>query len=106
MIPTPILTVLSTFRKNGVQTLLMGGQACVFYGAAQVSKDVDLALLAEPANIERLRVALNGLRRRAHRRAALRPCVVRPRPRNPFPLPRAGSRRVASGPDVETAPAR
>ena len=24
----------------------MGGQACVFYGAAQVSKDVDLAVLA------------------------------------------------------------
>ena len=61
MIPTPILTVLSTFRKNGVQTLLMGGQACVFYGAAQVSKDVDLALLPEPANIERLRVALKEL---------------------------------------------
>ena len=54
LIPTPILTVLSTFRKNGVQTLLMGGQACVFYGTAQVSKDIDLALLAEPANIERL----------------------------------------------------
>ena len=61
MIPTPILTVLSTFQKNGVQTLLMGGQACVFYGAAQVSKDVDLALLAEPANIERLRLALKEL---------------------------------------------
>jgi hypothetical protein len=61
LIPTPILTVLSTFRKNGVQTLLMGGQACVFYGAAQVSKDVDLALLAEPANIERLRRALKEL---------------------------------------------
>jgi hypothetical protein len=39
----------------------MGGQACVFYGAAQVSKDVDLALLAEPANIERLRRALKEL---------------------------------------------
>jgi hypothetical protein len=39
----------------------MGGQACVFYGAAQVSKDVDLALLAEPANIERLRHALDQL---------------------------------------------
>jgi hypothetical protein len=61
LIPTPILTVLSTFRKNGVQTLLMGGQACVFYGAAQVSKDIDLALLPEPANIERLRLALKEL---------------------------------------------
>ncbi len=39
----------------------MGGQACVFYGAAQVSKDVDLALLTEPANIERLRLALKEL---------------------------------------------
>ena len=39
----------------------MGGQACVFYGAAQVSKDVDLALLAEPANIQRLRGALRDL---------------------------------------------
>lgn len=61
MIPTPILTVLSTFQRNGVQSLLMGGQACVFYGAAQVSKDVDLALLGEPANIERLRSALRQL---------------------------------------------
>jgi hypothetical protein len=39
----------------------MGGQACVFYGAAQVSKDVDLALRSEPANIERLRSALKEL---------------------------------------------
>ena len=28
----------------------MGGQACVFYGAAQVSKDVDLFLLANAGN--------------------------------------------------------
>jgi hypothetical protein len=28
----------------------MGGQACVFYGAAQFSKDVDLALLASEEN--------------------------------------------------------
>jgi hypothetical protein len=25
----------------------MGGQACVFYGAAQVSKDIDFLVLAE-----------------------------------------------------------
>jgi hypothetical protein len=42
----------------------MGGQACVFYGAAQVSKDVDLVLLAEAANFERLRVALEHLQAR------------------------------------------
>ena len=39
----------------------MGGQACVFYGAAQVSKDVDLTLVAEPSNIEPLRCALREL---------------------------------------------
>ena len=39
----------------------MGGQACVFYGAAQVSKDVDLILLGEEANFERLRSALEQL---------------------------------------------
>jgi hypothetical protein len=39
----------------------MGGQVCVFYGAAQVSKAVDLALLAEPENIARLRLALKDL---------------------------------------------
>jgi hypothetical protein len=61
LIPTPILTVLSTFQKHGVQALLMGGQACVFYGAAQVSRDVDLTLLAEPANLARLRAALHEL---------------------------------------------
>jgi hypothetical protein len=27
-------------RKNGVQALLMGGQACVFYGAAEFSRDL------------------------------------------------------------------
>jgi hypothetical protein len=28
-------------RKNGVRYLLMGGQAGVFYGAAEFSRDVD-----------------------------------------------------------------
>jgi len=39
----------------------MGGQACVFYGAAQVSKDVDVLLLAEAGNFTRLRQALDAL---------------------------------------------
>ena len=46
MIPTPIRQVLLTIQSNGVQALHMGGQACVFYGAAQVSK-VDFVLLAD-----------------------------------------------------------
>jgi len=32
----------------------MGGQACVFYGAAEFSRDTDLAILAEASNLERL----------------------------------------------------
>jgi hypothetical protein len=39
----------------------MGGQACVFYGAAQFSKDVDLALLASEENFSRLLAALTAL---------------------------------------------
>lgn len=39
----------------------MGGQACVFYGAAQFSRDVDLALLASEENFSRLLAALEEL---------------------------------------------
>jgi hypothetical protein len=35
--PNPILKVLSSIRANRVRALLMGGQACVFYGAAEFS---------------------------------------------------------------------
>ena len=42
----------------------MGGQACVFYGAAQVSKDVDFVLLAGPENYARLHAALDALQAR------------------------------------------
>jgi hypothetical protein len=39
----------------------MGGQACVFYGAAEFSRDTDLFILAAAENITRLRVALREL---------------------------------------------
>lgn len=42
----------------------MGGQACVFYGAAQVSKDIDLVLLAEQGNFHKLEKALHALNAR------------------------------------------
>ena len=61
MIPTPIQQVLSTIQKHQVQALLMGGQACVFYGAAQFSKDVDFLLLASEENFTGLRSALREL---------------------------------------------
>jgi hypothetical protein len=36
----------------------MGGQACVLYGAAEFSRDIDLAILADPHNLSRLGEAL------------------------------------------------
>jgi hypothetical protein len=48
-------------RKNGVRYLLMGGQACVFYGAAEFSRDLDLFVLLDDANLGRLSNALSEL---------------------------------------------
>jgi hypothetical protein len=39
----------------------MGGQACVLYGAAEFSRDTDLAVLAEAENLRRLHDALAEL---------------------------------------------
>jgi hypothetical protein len=39
----------------------MGGQACVFYGAAEFSRDADFAIFADAANLARLQKALNDL---------------------------------------------
>ncbi len=61
MIPSPILKALSTIQTLRVDHLLMGGQACVLYGAAEFSRDLDLALLPDPANLDRLREALDDL---------------------------------------------
>jgi hypothetical protein len=44
-----------------VRALLMGGQACVFYGAAEFSRDTDLLVLADAENLGRLDAALREL---------------------------------------------
>jgi len=44
-----------------VNCLVMGGQACVFYGAAEFSRDLDLLILLAPENLDRLRAALDEL---------------------------------------------
>jgi hypothetical protein len=44
-----------------VRALLMGGQACVFYGAAEFSRNTDLLTLADAANLSRLEAALGDL---------------------------------------------
>jgi hypothetical protein len=61
LIPNPIRKVLSSMRAHRVRALLMGGQACVFYGAAEFSRDTDFAILAAAANLARLRKALAEL---------------------------------------------
>jgi hypothetical protein len=61
LIPSRIRKVLSTMADHQVRALLMGGQACVFYGAAEFSRDTDLLILADPANLARLNAALQHL---------------------------------------------
>jgi hypothetical protein len=59
--PNPILRVLFSMQKHRVRCLLMGGQACVLYGAAEFSRDTDLAILSSTSNLEVLRTALDDL---------------------------------------------
>ena len=61
MIRNPILRVLSSIRAHRVRALLMGGQACVLYGAAEFSRDTDLAMLSSSENLSRLNKALKEL---------------------------------------------
>jgi len=60
--PNPIRRVLFTFRKHHVRALLIGGQACIAYGAAEFSRDIDFVVLCNPPNLDRLRRALNEFR--------------------------------------------
>jgi hypothetical protein len=61
LLPNPILKVLSTLTTHQVRYLLMGGQACVLYGAAQFSRDTDLGVPLMAENHERLAAALTEL---------------------------------------------
>jgi len=61
LIPSPIAKVLSTLKKHRVRALLMGGQACIVYGAAEFSRDIDLAVLATDKNLQLLEAALAEL---------------------------------------------
>lgn len=58
---SPIRTVLSSMHAHGVRYLLMGGQACILYGAAEFSRDTDVVVLAAPENLRRLQTALDAL---------------------------------------------
>ena len=52
---------LSTLSSREVRHLLMGGQACVFYGAAEFSRNCDIVVVAEHDNFSRLTSALEEL---------------------------------------------
>ncbi|MGH7550315.1 MAG: hypothetical protein ACREK3_06110 [Gemmatimonadota bacterium] len=58
---TPIARVLSAIRERRVQSLLMGGQACILYGAAEFSRDADLAVFASRDNFDNLNQVLADL---------------------------------------------
>ena len=58
---SPIPKALSTFLRHKVKALLIGGQACILYGAAEFSRDIDLAVLVSPENLEDLKKALEEL---------------------------------------------
>jgi hypothetical protein len=62
LIPNPIRKVLFSIQKHRVRALLMGGQACVLYGAAEFSRDIDLAILADSNNLSRLDKVLSDLK--------------------------------------------
>jgi len=59
---SPIPKVLSTFLRREVKALLIGGQACILYGAAEFSRDIDLAVMISPENLNRLQSALDELK--------------------------------------------
>ncbi|QQS32186.1 MAG: hypothetical protein IPM50_10965 [Acidobacteriota bacterium] len=61
MILSPIRKVLSSIARYEVRALLMGGQACILYGGAEFSRDIDFAILASKENIAQLRSSLDEL---------------------------------------------
>lgn len=60
MTRSPIPKALFSMRRSGARTLLMGGQACVVYGAAEFSRDLDLLIPAE-GGLESVQPALDEL---------------------------------------------
>ena len=58
---SPIPKALSTIFSSRIRALLMGGQACILYGAAEFSRDIDLAILTSAGNLNHLRTVLDQL---------------------------------------------
>lgn len=91
MIRNQIHKVLSTFQSYGVRALLMGGQACVFYGAAEFSRDTDFAIAIDSDNWARS----HGNR--------LRPMVASLRPVSALPQSLMAPVQETSEPSIKAA---
>ncbi|MBN1508660.1 MAG: hypothetical protein JW955_17565 [Sedimentisphaerales bacterium] len=61
MIQSPIHKALSAFRNSNARFLLMGGQACILYGGAEFSRDIDLSIGVDSENLGAVKHALAQL---------------------------------------------
>ncbi|MFH1228020.1 MAG: hypothetical protein V1701_08995 [Planctomycetota bacterium] len=59
---SPIPKAFSILLGHKVRALLIGGQACILYGAAEFSRDIDIAVLVSTENLEYLKSALRELK--------------------------------------------
>lgn len=60
-----LINTFSILNKFKVDCLLIGGQACVIYGAKTSTVDVDITILASAKNLKNLLSALNELKAEA-----------------------------------------
>lgn len=61
MILSPIHKALLIFRNCNVRFLLMGGQACILYGGAEFSRDIDFSIGVDAGNLAAVKKALTVL---------------------------------------------
>ncbi|OGS33757.1 MAG: hypothetical protein A2293_14495 [Elusimicrobia bacterium RIFOXYB2_FULL_49_7] len=57
----PILSIYHALLKHRVRFLLMGGQACIFYGASEFTRDSDFCVFCDQNNLLALQNALASL---------------------------------------------
>jgi hypothetical protein len=58
LIPSPITNALAVLEAHSVPCLVMGGQACVLYGSAEFSRDLDLVVATHGVALQRLEAPL------------------------------------------------
>lgn len=58
MSPSDIVLLFESLQRNHVKYILIGGFAMAFHGHVRATKDIDLWIKNEPANMDRLKSAL------------------------------------------------